>query len=98
VLPELNSHVGGWIMKISVELMAFIRRPDGLPRVFDREIGEPIAISKFLRSLDFSIQEIRMMQFFISKTSDKDNNERVQRSYTLKDGDHLFITLPIGGG
>lgn len=85
-------------MNIKIELMAFIRRPEGLPRIFERKLDKSLTISQFLKGLGFKMDEIRLMQCFISKITNKDNNERVQRSYALKDGDYLFITLPIGGG
>ena len=84
-------------MKINVEFMAFIRRPDNVPRVFEKQINEPMNIKQLLKHLEFTSDEIRMMQCFVSTSTDK-NNVRVQRSYDLKDGDHLFVTLPIGGG
>lgn len=84
-------------MKIHVELMAFIRRPDGIERIFEKEINSSTTIKLFLRELGFEPNEIRMMQFFITRTS-KEESERVRQGYLLKEGDMLFITLPIGGG
>lgn len=77
--------------------MAIIRRPDDVPRTFEREINETMTIKQLLTNLEFTSDEIRMLQCFVSSSTDK-NNVRVQRSYALKDGDNLFFTLPIGGG
>ncbi len=84
-------------MKIYVELMSFIRRPDNVPRTFEHELDESTTISQLLKNLGYTSDEIRMMQTFVSTVTEKDN-VRAQRSYVLKDGDHLFITLPVGGG
>ena len=83
-------------MKINVEFMAFVRRPENVPRTFERDINEPTTIKQLLINLHFTSDEIMMMQCFIS-SADTDN-VRAQRSYYLKDGDNLFVTLPIGGG
>jgi sulfur carrier protein ThiS len=84
-------------MKIYVELMSFIRRPNGIPRTFEQKMDKSMTVEQLLIHLGFTSDEIRMMQSFVSTITDK-NNVRVQRSYDLKDGDHLFITLPVGGG
>ena len=84
-------------MKIYVELMSFVKRPNDVPRTFERELDKSMTVEQLLKHLGFTSDEIRMMQSFVSTVSDS-NNVRVQRSYVLKDGDHLFITLPVGGG
>ena len=84
-------------MKIYVELMSFVKRPNDVPRTFERELDKSMTVEQLLKHLGFTSDEIRMMQSFVSTATDK-NNVRVQRSYDLKDGDHLFITLPVGGG
>ena len=77
--------------------MSFIKRPNNVPRTFERELDESMTVEIFLKHLGFTSDEIRMMQCFVS-TSPDNNNVRVQRSYALKDGDNLFITIPVGGG
>ena len=84
-------------MKIYVELMSFIKRPNNVLRTFEREMDESMTIEQLLKHLGFTSDEIRMMQTFVSTDTDSENI-RVQRRYDLKDGDHLFITLPVGGG
>ncbi len=84
-------------MKIFVELMAIIKRPNNVPRTFEREMDKPLTIKELLMNLDFTLDEIRMMQCFIT-TSTKSKSVRVERNYTLRNGDNLFVTLPIGGG
>ena len=84
-------------MKIFVELMSFVKRPNNVPRTFERELDESMTIEQFLKHLGFTTDEIRMMQCYISTASDKEN-VRAQRRYELKDGDNLFITIPVGGG
>ena len=77
--------------------MSFVKRPNDVPRTFERELDKSMTVEQLLKHLGFTSDEIRMMQSFVSTVSDS-NNVRVQRSYVLKDGDHLFITLPVGGG
>ena len=84
-------------MKIYVELMSFIRRPNNVPRTFEQKMEKSMTVEQLLKHLGFTSDEIRMMQTFVSTITDTEN-VRVQRSYDLKDGDHLFITLPVGGG
>ena len=84
-------------MKINVEFMSFIKRPNNVPRTFERDIEKSMTIEQFLIHLGFTLDEIRMMQNYISTSSNK-KNVRAQRSYALKDGDSLFITIPVGGG
>ena len=84
-------------MKIFVELMSFVKRPNNVPRTFERELDESMTIEQFLKHLGFTTDEIRMMQCYISTASDKEN-VRAQSRYELKDGDNLFITIPVGGG
>ena len=84
-------------MKIFVELMSFVKRPNNVPRTFEQELEKSMTIEQFLKYLGFTSDEIRMMQHYVSTSSDP-KNVRAQRSYELKDGDNLFITLPVGGG
>lgn len=76
--------------------MALLRRPNGLPRVFEKEIDFGININNFLVDLGFTHEEIRFMQVFVSNTKEK--NQKISLNYEIKDDDEIFITIPIGGG
>ncbi|MFQ5980555.1 MAG: hypothetical protein ACE5OZ_20650 [Candidatus Heimdallarchaeota archaeon] len=85
-------------MIIHIELMALIKRPNSLPRVFSKEFNRELVVRTLLKDLGFSSREIRFLQVFISRDDRKPDAKRVSRSYPLKDHDKVFITMPIGGG
>ncbi|MCY3413689.1 MAG: hypothetical protein INQ03_18745 [Candidatus Heimdallarchaeota archaeon] len=85
-------------MRITVEFMAFVRRPIGIERIFDQTLNNETTVNQFMENLGFSQSEINMMQYFVSDGSGKEKSSRVQKKYIFKEDDHLFITLPIGGG
>lgn len=84
-------------MEISVEMMAIIKRPKDLPRKFIHESDEPISIQNLLTSLGFQLQDLKLMQFFVT-ASGSTEQERVGKRHTLSDLDTLFVTIPVGGG
>lgn len=86
------------IMIVNVELMAFIKRPEDLPRVFSKEVPDQTSVKDLMDILGFNSKEIRIMQFFISKNGTKESGVRAKKRDILSDGDSLFVTLPIGGG
>ncbi|MFX0092877.1 MAG: hypothetical protein ACFFBD_14055 [Candidatus Hodarchaeota archaeon] len=84
-------------MIVKTTLMALVRRPDKLPREFEKEIKENTTVNSFLSDLGYSSQEIRVLQVFVSSNNDT-GSIRVPPDYILKNNDELFITIPVGGG
>ena len=77
--------------------MALLRRPNDLPREFTKEIQEDTKLKIFLKDLGFNHSEIKMLQVFVSKSENK-NNQRASLDYLIQNNDVLFITIPVGGG
>jgi sulfur carrier protein ThiS len=84
-------------MIVKVTLMALLRRPNDLPRKFERDIDEGTTVKEFLKQLGYTIQEIRLLQIFLSENNDTEN-QRVSLNYVLQENDELFLTIPVGGG
>ena len=83
-------------MKVNVTLMALIRRPEDLPRVFSWDVEENTKIKTLLADLGYNSQEIRMFMLYITKNGDE--NERITKNYILQGNDEIFVTIPVCGG
>ncbi|MHA2252217.1 MAG: hypothetical protein ACXAD7_17765 [Candidatus Kariarchaeaceae archaeon] len=82
---------------VKITLMALLKRPNDLPRIFDKEISGEVKLRSLLRDLGYTTQEIGMMQVFVSNNSEV-NNQRVSLDYILQNDDEIFVTVPVGGG
>ena len=78
-------------LSITVEFMSAIRPADA-QQTATYTFDEPITLSQLLDSFAFKTTEKRHLIVIV--------NKRVQNSfdYTIKDGDEILVTLPIGGG
>ena len=78
-------------LSITVEFMSVIRPADA-QRKARYAFEEPLTLSQLLDSFGFRTAEKSHLIVIV--------NKRVQNSfnYTIKDGDEILITLPIGGG
>lgn len=86
-------------MIIHIELMAIIKRPNDIPRVFSKEFDNTkLVVKALLEEIGFSPQEIKLLQVFVTSPDSSGNAIRVPRSYDLKNDDKVFITIPVGGG
>ncbi len=83
-------------MKVKVTLMALIRRPKDLSRIFSWEVENDTKIKTLLTDLGYESQEIRMFQLYMTKTGEE--TERVTKNYILQENDEIFVTIPVGGG
>lgn len=79
-------------MKIKVEFMGILRRPEALDRIEIIDIPDNSSLRALLKVLEYSDIEIRRLQAF-----HKDGT-KIGLKDVLKDGDDLFLTIPIGGG
>lgn len=82
-------------MKVNITMMALIRRPDDLPRIFSWEVEENTKIKTLLTDLGYNFQEIRMFQLYVTNIGEE---TKISRNYILKENDKIFITIPVGGG
>lgn len=78
-------------LSITVEFMSAIRPADAQQKA-RYTFEEPITLSQLLDSFGFKSPEKSHLIVIVNKS--------VQNSfdYTIKDGDEIFVTLPIGGG
>ena len=83
-------------MKVKVTLMALIRRPKDLARIFSWDVEENTKIKTLLTDLGYNNQEIRLFQLFITNPDEK--TERITKNYILNENDNIFVTIPVGGG
>ncbi len=79
-------------MKLKIEFMGSLRRPKDFDRIMDIEIPENCTLKQLLKFLEYSDNEIRILLAFRS-----DGSKIIQKEL-LKDGDSIFLTIPIGGG
>ena len=70
--------------------MATLRRQKNQEREFDLNIEEGSTVREIV-SHYFSRDEMRLIQVII-------DGLRVNLNHTLQENDHLFVTIPIGGG
>ena len=85
-------------MIVYIELMAIIRRPNNLPRVFSKEYNENTQVNTLLKDLGFSSQESKFLQVFVTGKDPDTGAIRAPRNYVLQNNDRVFITMPVGGG
>ncbi|MHA2496297.1 MAG: hypothetical protein ACXAEI_12475 [Candidatus Hodarchaeales archaeon] len=86
-------------MIIHIELMAIIKRPNDIPRVFSKEFdNNQLVVKALLEEIGFSPQDIKLLQVFVTRPDSSGNATRVPRNYALKNNDKVFITIPVGGG
>lgn len=83
-------------MKVNVTLMALIRRPEDLSRIFSWNVEEDTEIKILLTDLGYNFQEIRMFQLYVTKNGEE--TERITKNYILQENDEIFVTIPVGGG
>lgn len=79
-------------MKINVEFMGILRRPESLKRIETVEIPDNSSLKNLLKLLEYSDIEIRRLQAFYK------DGTKIGLKETLRDGAELFLTIPIGGG
>ena len=79
-------------MKIKIEFMGSLRRPKNMDRKTTIEIADDSSLKDLLKILEYTEVEIRRVQTF-----HKDGT-RVELHDQFKEGDYLFLTIPIGGG
>lgn len=78
-------------LSITVEFMSAIRPAEAQPKA-RYTFEKPITLSQLLDSFGFKTAEKSHLIVIV--------NRSVQNSfdYTIKDGDEILVTLPIGGG
>ena len=79
-------------MIINLEFMASLRRPKHLERIAIIDVPEKSTLKQMLKHLDYSFQEIRVLQVF------RADGSRLSQKDILQNGDKLFLTIPVGGG
>ncbi|OLS25275.1 MAG: hypothetical protein HeimC2_19510 [Candidatus Heimdallarchaeota archaeon LC_2] len=83
-------------MKVNVTLMALIKRPADLSRIFSWDVEENTKIKIVLADLGYNSQEIRLFQLYV--TNSNGEAERITKNYILQENDEIFVTIPVGGG
>lgn len=79
-------------MKLTIEFMGSLRRPQGLKRQDTVEIPDDCTLKQLLRFLEYNDHEINVLMAYRT-----DGSKIIQKD-VLKDGDSIFLTIPIGGG
>lgn len=79
-------------MKINIEFMASLRRPNNLERIATMEVPDNYTLKQLLKLLKYNFNEIRILQVF------KSDGTRLKQKDVLLEGDKLFLTIPVGGG
>ncbi len=80
------------MITITIELMGALRNPFlNKKRKNNLAIEEGSTISDFLLKEGFKEEEVQHFILIV-------NGERVKLDYKLEDQDHIFCTLPFGGG
>ncbi|WP_455139877.1 MoaD/ThiS family protein [Candidatus Hodarchaeum mangrovi] len=80
------------MITIVIELVATLRNPfPSKKRVNTVEIADQLDLRQLIEFIGFQKEDIEHMVAIV-------NGVRVLNDYILKDGDHVFLTLPIGGG
>ncbi|MFW9996260.1 MAG: MoaD/ThiS family protein [Candidatus Odinarchaeota archaeon] len=77
-------------IKIKIELMGSLKTPTG-KRKFNFELEDGTNVRQLLKKLDYSEEDAKYLLTFI-------NSEHVKHETILKNGDVVFITVPVGGG
>lgn len=83
-------------MKVNITLMALIRRPEDLSRIFSWDVENDTKIKTLLTDLGYNSDEIRMFQLYV--TNSDGEAEKITRNYILQEDDQIFVTIPVGGG
>ena len=76
-------------LKITVEIMSLLRC-DG-DRRRNCTVQDEMTVSELIKHLGYSSKEKRYLITIV-------NQKKARFSQKLQNGDHVFITMPIGGG
>ena len=79
-------------MQINIEFMVSLRRPKNLDRIAQINVPDNSTLKHVLKLLEYNFNEIRILQVF------RPDGSRLTRKDILKDGEKLFLTIPVGGG
>lgn len=80
------------MISVVVELMAAVRNPfPNKKRKNTFEFNQGISLIELLLQIGFQEDEINLLVPIV-------NGKRTQIGHLPLNGDHIFITLPIGGG
>ncbi|MHA1214230.1 MAG: MoaD/ThiS family protein [Candidatus Hodarchaeales archaeon] len=80
------------MITVTIELVATVKNP--FPSKKRKEkvtLDKPITIVELLSHIGFSHNDIEHLVQIV-------NGVRVRNDYLIADGDHIFVTMPIGGG
>ncbi|MHA2304407.1 MAG: MoaD/ThiS family protein [Candidatus Hodarchaeales archaeon] len=80
------------MISVVVELMAAVRNPfPNKKRKNTFEINQGISLRELLLQIGFQEEELNLLVPIV-------NGKRTRNDHLPKNGDQIFITLPIGGG
>ena len=90
---NLNQELERWFMiSVVVELMAAVCNPfPNKKRKNTLDFNQGISLIELLLQIGFQKDELNLLVLIV-------NGKRTQIDQQLLNGDHIFITLPIGGG
>jgi hypothetical protein len=77
-------------MLITIEFMSALKRA-GIPQKKRYSFSEPITLNHLLDFFEFSTSERNFLIILV-------NGKKKSLDYSIKNGDKIFITIPIGGG
>lgn len=81
------------MISITIELMAAVRNPFPNKKRKNKltELPDGLTIKKLLLQVSFLKKELEHLIPIV-------NGSRVSMDHQLEDGDHIWITFPLGGG
>ena len=80
------------MITVIIELVATLKNPfPSKKRKNTIELVDQVDLKQLIEYIGFEKEDIEHLVAIV-------NGVRVLNDYILKDGDHIFLTLPIGGG
>jgi sulfur carrier protein ThiS len=80
------------MISITIELMAAVRNPfPNKKRKNTLSLNSNLSVRDLLKQVGFLEKEIEVLIPIVNK-------QRASMDHELNDGDHLWITFPLGGG
>jgi len=80
------------MITVIIELVATLKNPfPSKKRINTVELADQLDLKQLIENVGFKKEDIEHLVAIV-------NGVRVSNNYIPKDGDHVFLTLPIGGG
>ncbi|MHA1972310.1 MAG: MoaD/ThiS family protein [Candidatus Hodarchaeales archaeon] len=80
------------MITVTIELVATLKNPfPSKKRKEEVTLEKSITITELMTHIGFSHNDIEHLVLIV-------NGVRVKNDYLVTNGDHIFVTMPIGGG